>query len=91
VSPGAEREDICSFLQLPDTEETETCVPESIQRIAPCTVNAEQHGIAYRRLKGNAQPKAVLNLAWRRSEPSSVVRNFMSLVRRDAWNFRSGP
>jgi hypothetical protein len=48
-------------------------------------------GIAYRGLKGTSQPKAVLNLASRRGEPSPVVRNFVSLVRRAARNFPVEP
>ena len=60
-----------------------------ISLVPACMQRMTMDGIAYRRLKGNAQPKAVLNLASRRSEPSPVVRNFVSLVRRAARNFRS--
>jgi hypothetical protein len=48
-------------------------------------------GVAYRRLKGPNQPKAVLNLASRRGDSSAVVRNFLSLVRRAARNFHADP
>jgi DNA-binding transcriptional LysR family regulator len=60
-----------------------------ISLVPACMQRMTMDGIAYRRLKGNAQPKAVLNLASRRGEPSPVVRNFVSLVRRAARNFRS--
>ena len=59
-------------------------VPASMQRM-------NMDGVAYRRLKGAAQPKAVLTLASRRDEPSPVVRNFVSLVRRAARNFHADP
>jgi len=54
-----------------------TFVPASLQRM-----NLE--GVAYRRIKGAAQPKAVLNIAARRGDPSAVVRKFVSLVRNAA-------
>jgi hypothetical protein len=41
-------------------------------------------GVVYRRIKGSAQPKAVLNLASRRGDRSAVVRQFCTLVRRTA-------
>jgi hypothetical protein len=47
--------------------------------------------IAYRRLKGASQPKAVLNLASRRGDPSPVVRNFVNLARRAARSFSVEP
>jgi DNA-binding transcriptional LysR family regulator len=62
-----------------------------ISLVPACMQRMTMDGIAYRRLKGSAQPKAVLNLASRRGEPSPVVRNFVSLVRRAARNFRSEP
>jgi DNA-binding transcriptional LysR family regulator len=49
-------------------------VPASLQQM-------HLDGVVYCRLKGPAQPKAILNLASRRSDPSSVVRNFLNLVR----------
>ena len=55
-------------------------VPSSLQR-----VNID--GVVYRPLKGAAQPTAVLNLASRRGDPSVVVRQFISVVRRVAKDF----
>jgi DNA-binding transcriptional LysR family regulator len=40
-------------------------------------------GVAFRRLKG-IQPKAILNLASRRGDPSAIVRLFLNLVKREA-------
>ena len=54
-----------------------TFVPASLQRMS-------MDGVAYRRVSGNARPMTVLNLASRRQDPSAVVRNFVSLVRRQA-------
>jgi DNA-binding transcriptional LysR family regulator len=51
-----------------------TFVPASLQRM-----NLE--GVAYRHIKGNVQPKAILNLASRRGDPSPVVRKFVATVR----------
>jgi DNA-binding transcriptional LysR family regulator len=58
-----------------------------IALVPACMQRMSMHGIAYRGLKGAAQPKAVLNLASRRGEPSPVVRNFVNLVRRAARSF----
>jgi DNA-binding transcriptional LysR family regulator len=49
-------------------------VPASLQQL-------HMDGVVYCRLKGPVQPKAILNLASRRGDPSSVVRNFLNLVR----------
>jgi DNA-binding transcriptional LysR family regulator len=49
-------------------------VPASLQQM-------HLDGVIYCRLKGPAQPKAILNLASRRGDPSSVVSNFLNLVR----------
>jgi DNA-binding transcriptional LysR family regulator len=57
-----------------------SCVPASLQRM-------NMEGVVYRRIKGSAQPKAVLNLASRRGDPSAVVRQFCTLVRRAAREF----
>jgi len=57
-----------------------SCVPASLQRM-------NMEGVVYRRIKGSAQPKAVLNLASRRGDPSAVVRQFCALVRRAAREF----
>ncbi|WMT79694.1 LysR substrate-binding domain-containing protein (plasmid) [Bradyrhizobium sp. Ash2021] len=52
-------------------------VPESVQSMS-------MDGVVYRRLKGAAQPKAVLGLVSRRGDPSAVVRQFLNLVKRAA-------
>ena len=57
-----------------------TLVPSSLQRM-----NLE--GVAYRRIKGAAPPKAVLNLASRRGDPSAVLRKFVGLVRKAAKDY----
>jgi DNA-binding transcriptional LysR family regulator len=44
-------------------------------------------GVAFRRLKGATQLKAPLSLAFRRGDPSPVVRQFLKLARRTARNF----
>jgi len=60
-------------------------VYEQLRAIAQQRMNVE--GVVYRRIKGSAQPKAVLNLASRRGDPSAVVRQFCTLVRRAAREF----
>jgi len=45
-------------------------------------------GVVYRRLRGSVQPKAPLDLASRRGDPSVVVRHFLKLVRQAAKDFR---
>ena len=52
-------------------------VPASLKRM-------NMAGVAFRPLKGPAQPKAILNLASRRGDPSGVVRQFVNLVRKAA-------
>jgi DNA-binding transcriptional LysR family regulator len=54
-----------------------SCVPASLQRM-------NMEGVVYRRIKGVAQPKALLNLASRRGDRSAVVMQFLHLVRRVA-------
>ncbi len=54
-----------------------TFVPSSLQRM-------NMDGVVYRRIKGAAQPTALLSLACRRSDSSAVVRQFCSLVRKEA-------
>jgi hypothetical protein len=44
-------------------------------------------GVSYCPLKGAPHAKAELTIASRRREPSVVVRNFLSLVRRAAKDF----
>lgn len=77
---GQEAPRITSALSLVAVGLGITLVPACMQRMT-------MDGIAYRRLKGASQPKAVLNLASRRGEASPVVRNFVNLVRRTARNF----
>jgi DNA-binding transcriptional LysR family regulator len=81
---GQEAPRITSALSLVAVGLGITLVPACMQRMT-------MDGIAYRRLKGASQPKAVLNLASRRGEPSPVVRNFVNLVRRAARNFPVEP
>ena len=57
-----------------------------ISLVPACMQRMNMDGVAYRRLKGPAQPKAVLNLASRRGDASAVVRQFLSLVKRAAKN-----
>jgi len=45
-------------------------------------------GVVYRPLKGSVRPKAPLDLASRRGDPSVVVRHFLKLVRHAANDFR---
>jgi DNA-binding transcriptional LysR family regulator len=77
---GQEAPRITSALSLVAVGLGITLVPACMQRMT-------MDGIAYRRLTGASQPKAVLNLASRRGEPLPVVRNFVNLVRRAARNF----
>lgn len=55
-------------------------VPASLQHMS-------MDGVAYRRLRGTIQPKAILNLASRRGSPSAIVRHFLNLVKREARTF----
>jgi DNA-binding transcriptional LysR family regulator len=81
---GQEAPRITSALSLVAAGLGISAVPASMQRMM-------MDGVAYRRLKGPNQPKAVLNLASRRRDPSAVVRNFLSLVRRAARTFHADP
>jgi DNA-binding transcriptional LysR family regulator len=76
---GQEAPRITSALSLVAAGLGISAVPASMQRMI-------MDGVAYRRLKGPNQPKAVLNLASRRGDPSAVVRHFLSLVKRAAKN-----
>jgi DNA-binding transcriptional LysR family regulator len=60
-----------------------TCVPVSVERM-----NID--GVVYRRLAGATLPKAPLSLASRRGDPSTVVRQFLTIVRRVSRDFLSG-
>jgi DNA-binding transcriptional LysR family regulator len=58
--------------------------------LVPSTMqSAHMAGVAYRRLQG-AAPKAFLGLAWRRGDPSPVLRQFLNLVRTIARNHPAG-
>jgi DNA-binding transcriptional LysR family regulator len=49
--------------------------------LVPSTLQgARMTGVVYRRLQ-DPTPKAFLGLAWRRSNPSPILRNFLGLVR----------
>jgi DNA-binding transcriptional LysR family regulator len=52
-------------------------VPSCIQRIS-------MHGVTYRPIKGAHSPKSTLSLVARRNDPSAVVRNFVSVVRKSS-------
>jgi DNA-binding transcriptional LysR family regulator len=52
-------------------------VPASLERM-------HMDGVTYRRLTGTAQPRAPLHLASRRGDTSSVLRQFLALVRQTA-------
>ena len=79
---GQEAPRITSALSLVAAGLGISAVPASMQRMI-------MDGVAYRRLKGPNQPKAVLNLASRRGDPSAVVRHFLNLVRRAARNLHA--
>jgi DNA-binding transcriptional LysR family regulator len=76
---GQETPRITSTLSLVATGLGISIVPASLQQM-------HLDGVVYCRLKGAAQPKAILNLASRRGDPSAVVRHFLNLVRRAAKN-----
>jgi len=81
---GQEAPRITSALSL-------VAVGVGIALVPACMQRMTMDGIAYRRLKGTAQPKAVLNLASRRGDSSPVVRNFVNLARRTARSFPNDP
>jgi DNA-binding transcriptional LysR family regulator len=56
-------------------------VPASLQHL-------RMDGVVFRQLAGEPQPKAPLNLAYRRDEASAVVRRFIELVRQTAGELR---
>lgn len=55
-------------------------VPASMRRM-------QMHGVSYRRIGGPVQPRLPLVFASRRGDPSPVLRQFLSLVRRSAKEF----
>jgi DNA-binding transcriptional LysR family regulator len=57
-------------------------VPASLQHL-------RMDGVAYRRLRGTIQPKAILNLASRRGDSSTIVRHFINLVKTEARTFHA--
>jgi DNA-binding transcriptional LysR family regulator len=81
---GQEAPRITSTLSLVAAGLGISLVPASLQRI-------HMDGVAYRRLKGTAIPKAPLLLASRRSDPSAVLRHFLNLVKRAAKDFHLHP
>jgi DNA-binding transcriptional LysR family regulator len=59
-------------------------VPASLQRVA-------MDGVAYQRITGSVQPRAILGLASRRGDPSAVVQQFLKVAKRtakDCWSER---
>jgi DNA-binding transcriptional LysR family regulator len=81
---GQEAPRITSALSLVAAGLGVSVVPACLQRMT-------MDGVAYRRLKGASRPTAVLTLASRRAEPSPVVRNLLSLVKRTARDFPADP
>ncbi len=78
---GQEAPRIASTLNLVAAGLGISIVPASLQRM-------HMEGVEYRRLKGPIQPKAMLNLASRRGEPSAAVQQFLRLVTNAARDFR---
>ena len=74
---GQEAPRIASTLSLVAVGLGISLVPASLQQM-------HMDGVVYRPLKGAVQPKAILNLASRRGDPSAVVRHFLNLVRQAA-------
>lgn len=74
---GQEAPRILSTLSLVAAGLGVSLVPASLQRL-------RMDGVVFRRLAGEPQPKAPLNLACRRGETSPLVRRFVELVRRTA-------
>jgi DNA-binding transcriptional LysR family regulator len=81
---GQEAPRITSALSLVAAGLGVSVVPACMQRMT-------MDGVVYLRLKGAARPTAVLTLASRRAEPSPVVRNLLSLVKRTAKDFPADP
>ena len=74
---GQEAPRILSTLSLVAAGLGVSLVPASLQHL-------RMDGVIFRRLAGEPQPKAPLNLAYRRDEASAVVRRFIELVRQTA-------
>jgi DNA-binding transcriptional LysR family regulator len=79
---GQEAPRIASTLNLVAVGLGISLVPASLSRM-------NMDGVVYRHLKGNIQPKAILNLASRRGDNSAVVRHFLNLVKRTAKSLTS--
>jgi DNA-binding transcriptional LysR family regulator len=77
---GQEAPRLASTLNLVAVGLGISVLPASMQRM---NIN----GVSYRRLKGSSQLKAPLILASRRGDPSAVVRQFLSLVKKSAMSF----
>ena len=77
---GQETPRIASTLNLVAVGLGISLVPASLSRM-------DMDGVVYRPLKGNIQPKAILNLASRRGDPSAVVQHFLNLVKKTAESF----
>jgi DNA-binding transcriptional LysR family regulator len=78
---GQEAPRILSTLSLVAAGLGVTLVPASLQHL-------RMDGVIFRQLAGEPQPKAPLNLAYRRDEASAVVRRFIELVRQTAGELR---
>lgn len=79
---GQEATRLASTLNLVAVGLGISVVPASMQRM-------HMNGVSYRRLKGSNQLKAPLILASRRGDPSAVVRQFLSLVKKTARSFNT--
>jgi DNA-binding transcriptional LysR family regulator len=78
---GQEAPRILSTLSLVAAGLGVSLVPASLQHL-------RMDGVIFRQLAGEPQPKAPLNLAYRRDEASAVVRRFIELVRQTAGELR---
>jgi DNA-binding transcriptional LysR family regulator len=76
-SVGQQAAHLASTLNLVAVGLGVSFVPASLQRM-------HMDGVSYRRLQGAAKMTAPINLASRRGDPSAVLRNFRTLVRRAA-------
>jgi DNA-binding transcriptional LysR family regulator len=74
---GQEAPRITSTLNLVAAALGVSIVPASLQRL-------HMEGVAFRRLKGRARPRAPLNLIFRRGDASAAVRRFVALVQKVA-------
>jgi DNA-binding transcriptional LysR family regulator len=77
---GQEAPRLASTLSLVAVGLGISVVPASLLRV-------QMDGLAYRRLKSPIRLKAPLILAWRRGDPSAVVRHYVDLVKRAAKEF----